>query len=165
VEAAAGSRTATFDLTQDEADIIRQEYIDLGPRTPPDRSLIVAPSIPTFNTGNYSLIVDGGMDHALTGTETAFQALTPAGAVAPAIGVSSGYRNPRRNVAVGSNFPVTSRHVLGTALDLTVAGANATLWTRLRTAGANAGNGSICERGPTQVPCTDPTVDHVHIQW
>jgi hypothetical protein len=118
-----------------------------------------------FNTGNYSLIVDGGMDRAFTGTETAFQALTPAGAVAPPIGVSSGYRNPRRNVAAGSNFPVTSRHVLGTALDLTVPAANATPWTRLRQAGDDAGNSSICERGPTQVPCTDATVDHVHISW
>ena len=165
VEAQAGGRTGTFDLTQDETDIIRQEYIDLGPRTPPDRNSIVTPTIATYNTGNYSLIVDGGMDNAFNNTETAFQALTPAGAVAPQIGVSSGYRNPRRNVDVGSNFPVGSRHVWGTALDLTVPGANATLWTRLRTAGANAGNSSICENGPIQVLCTNPNVNHVHIQW
>ena len=165
VEAQAGGRTGTFDLTQDETDIIRQEYLDLGPRTPPDRTSIVSPTIATYNTGNYSLIVDGGMDNAFNNTETAFQALTPAGAAAPQIGVSSGYRNPRRNVAAGSEFPVGSRHVWGTALDLTVAGANATLWTRLRTAGANAGNSSICENGPTRVPCTDANVDHVHIQW
>jgi Domain of unknown function (DUF4157) len=165
VEAQAGGRTGTFDLMQDETDIIRQEYIDLGPSRPPDRANIVSPSNATFNTGNYSLIVDGGMDNAFNSTETAFQALTPAGTVTPQIGVSSGYRNPRRNVAVGSNFPVGSRHVWGTALDLTVQGANATLWTRLRTAGANAGNSSICEMGPTQVLCTNANVDHVHIQW
>ena len=165
VEAQAAGRTGTFDLTQDETDIIRQEYLDLGPRTPPDRTSIVSPTIATYNTGNYSLIVDGGMDNAFNNTETEFQALTPAGVAAPQIGVSSGYRNPRRNVAAGSEFPVGSRHVWGTALDLTVPGANATLWTRLRTAGANAGNSSICENGPTQVPCTDANVDHVHIQW
>lgn len=165
VEARAGGQTAAIDLAQDETDIIRQEYIDLGPVRPPDRSIVVAPTIGTYNTGNYTLIVDGGMDNARTNTEREFQALTPAGTVAPAIGVSSGYRNPRRNVEVGSEFPVGSRHVWGTALDLTVPGANATLWTRLRNAGANAGNTSICEDGPTQVLCTSPRVDHVHIHW
>jgi hypothetical protein len=165
VEARAGGQTAAFDLTQDETDIIRQEYIDLGPTRPPARSSIVAPTIATYNTGNYSLIVDGGMDNAMTNTEREFQTLTPAGTAAPAIGVSSGYRNPRRNVAAGSEFPVTSRHVWGTALDLTVPGANATLWARLRAAGANAGNTSICENGPTQIPCNNPSVDHVHIHW
>jgi hypothetical protein len=164
VEARSGGGIGTFDLTQDETDIIRQEYIDLGPTTPPARSEIVTPTNAAYNVGNYSLIVDRGMDNAFTNTETEFQTLTPGGA-APAINVTSGYRNPRRNVAAGSNFPVTSRHVWGSALDLTVAGANATLWARLRQAGANAGNTSICENGPTQIPCNDPNVDHVHIQW
>jgi len=35
----------------------------------------------------------------------------------------------------------------------------------LRQAGANAGNTSICEDGPTQIACDDSNVDHVHIQW
>jgi hypothetical protein len=165
VDAEAGGARGSFNMIQDETDIIRQEYIDLGPTTPPARSSIVAPTIATYNTGNYSLIVDGGMDNALNNTNTEFQALTPVGSIAPAISVSSGYRNPRRNVAAGSQFPVTSRHVWGTALDLTVPGANATLWARLRLAGANAGNSSICEHGPTQVLCNDASVDHVHIQW
>jgi hypothetical protein len=165
VDAEAGGGSSSFSLIQDETDIIRQEYIDLGPRTPPARSSIVTPTIATYNTGNYSLIVDGGMDNALTNTEAEFQTLTPQAQVAPAISVSSGYRNPRRNVAAGSQFPVTSRHVLGTALDLTVPAATATLWARLRLAGANAGNSSICEDGPIQVSCSNPNVDHVHIQW
>jgi len=180
VDAQAGGVTASYNLQQDETDIIRQEYIDLGPVAPPARADIVAPAIAGFNTGNYSLIVDGGMNNALTNTETEFATLTqaaaapPAGAPdagapapvpVPAISVSSGYRNPRRNVAAGSQFPTGSRHVWGTALDLTVAGANATLWATLRQAGANAGNTSICEDGPTQKACSDPTIDHVHIQW
>jgi hypothetical protein len=166
VDAEAGGRVGSFYLEQDETDIIRQEYIDLGPVQPPQRSDIMAPTIPGYNTGNYGLIVDGGMDNALTKTETQFQALTPAPqAPTPALNVSSGFRNPRRNVAAGSNFPVGSHHVWGTALDLTVAGANATLWARLRQAGANARNTSICEHGPTQIPCNAANVDHVHIQW
>jgi hypothetical protein len=165
VSAAAGGGVGSLDLTQDETDIIRQEYIDLGPVVPPPRSNVVAPTIATYNTGNYDLIVDGGMDNALGNTESQFQTLTPAQAQAPAIGVSSGFRNPRRNVAAGSQFPVGSKHVWGRALDLTIPGANATLWARLRQAGANAGNTSICEDGPTQLPCNKPNVDHVHIQW
>jgi hypothetical protein len=86
-------------------------------------------------------------------------------AAVPEIVVSSGYRNPRRNVAVGSKFPVTSKHVWGTALDLKVAGANATLWERLKSAGSNAGYTSICEIAADQKPCADPNIDHVHIQW
>jgi len=164
IEAMASGGRGTFELVQDETDIIRQEYVDLRARSVPDRGDIVTPTVATFNTGNYTLIVDGGMDNALTNTETEFSALTPAGNAVPAISVSSGYRNPRRNVAVGS-VSVNSRHVRGTALDLTVARANATLWDRLRQAGRNAGNTSICEVGPTQVPCNDPNVDHVHIQW
>jgi hypothetical protein len=166
VMARAANATGSFWLTQDEPDIIRQEYLDLGPVVPPDRAQIQAPAIAGYNTGNYSLIVDNGLDTARTDTETEFQALFPAGgAPAPAIGVSSGYRNPRRNVAAGSNFPVGSRHVWGRALDLVVNGANAVIWGRLRQAGANAGNSSICEDGPTQIPCNNPNVDHVHIQW
>ena len=197
VEAKVGGATAIFDLSQDETDIIRQEYVDLGPVVPPQRPNIVIPTIPAFNTGNYNLIVDMGMNNTLNATQTQFQTLTqqaampapgvapPAGGAAapalgvappgagvaapappiPVIGVTSGYRNPRRNVAAGSQFPVGSRHVWGSALDLIVAGANATLWDRLRQAGNNAGNTSICEVGPTQVNCADPRVNHVHIQW
>jgi peptidase M15-like protein len=192
VEAAAGTAKASVNLVQDETDIIRQEYVDFG-AGPPARSDIVTPSIATYNTGNYTLIVDKGMDNARTGTETAFATLTQAAAPhppaaptdagvapdagagpdagvapvpVPAIGVSSGYRNPRRNVAAGSVLATGSQHVWGRALDLTVAGANATLWTRLRQAGQDAGNTvSICEIGPNQVACTATGVNHVHINF
>jgi hypothetical protein len=91
-------------------------------------------------------------------------AAAAASAPVPATSVKSGYRNPQRNKAVGSQHP-SSRHVSGTALDLGVAGANATLWARLRQAGASAAPTSICEIGATEVPCNDPDVNHVHIQW
>lgn len=166
VDAESRGTVGTFILEQDETDIIRQEYIDLGPVVPPARNIIVAPAIATYNTGNYGLIVDNGMDNARNNTETEFQNLTPAAQLpAPAIGISSGYRNPRRNVAVGSHFPVGSRHVWGRALDLTIPAPTAVLWARLRQAGAAAGNTSICEDGPIHVPCGNANVDHVHIQW
>jgi Domain of unknown function (DUF4157) len=157
-----------YDLTQDETDIIRQEYIDLGPVTPPERWEIEAPADPGFNVGNYNLIVDRGMSDAFTATEANFirlmQAAAP-GAPVPAITVESGYRNPRRNVAAGSRHPVDSRHVWGSAFDLSVAGATADVWTRLRQAGMDAGYTSICEHDADKVSCNDPSVNHVHIHW
>jgi hypothetical protein len=188
VEAKAGALTGTFDLEQDETDRIRQEYVDYHV-TVPDRSIVVSPSIAGYNTGNYTLIVDGGMDAKLTATTAEFARLTQAAAApaagtpppaagggsgapppapapvpVPAIHVTSGYRNPQRNKAVGSEFP-NSYHVRGKALDLGVAGPNATLWARLRAAGATAAASSSCEDGPTNVACSNANVDHVHIQW
>ncbi len=194
VEAKVGTVAGTFDLTQDERDIIRQEYIDHGASSQPARASIVAPSIAAYNGGNYSLIVNDGMDSKFSDTKAEFATLTQAAAQpaapaapgaapaapgaapaapaapaaaapVPAVNVESGYRNPQRNVAVGSNYPTTSKHVWGRALDLVVAGPNATLWQRLRDAGANAGATSICEDGPTEKACSDAAVDHVHLQW
>jgi hypothetical protein len=42
---------AHFDLEQDEADRIRQQYVDYK-ITVPDPSSIVTPTISTYNTGN-----------------------------------------------------------------------------------------------------------------
>jgi len=92
------------------------------------------------------------------------QAAAP-GAPVPTITVESGYRNPRRNVTAKSEFPVGSRHVWGSALDLSVAGATADVWTRLRQAGSDAGYASICEHDADLVSCNDPSVNHVHLQW
>jgi hypothetical protein len=208
VDAELNGGKATFDLEQDETDIIRQEYIDYGTSYKPVRGDVVAPSNAAFNVGNYSLIVDNGLDTALSSTTSEFATLTqnaaapaptpaptsppatapagatgPAGAVegaaagvagaaataaaavpVPALSISSGYRNPQRNKAAGS-VTKNSYHTQGRALDLVVAGANATLWARLRKAGTNAGYYSICEDGPTVKPCNDASVDHVHIQW
>jgi hypothetical protein len=190
VEAELNGGKATYDLEQDETDIIRQEYIDYGTAYRPARSDVVAPSNAAYNVGNYTLIVDNGLDTAWSGTSAEFASLTqqaapaptappggvgapggapggtaPAPAVpVPALSISSGYRNPQRNKAAGS-LTINSRHTQGRALDLVVANPNATLWARLRTAGSNAGYSSICEDGPTVRPCNHATVDHVHIDW
>jgi hypothetical protein len=156
-----------YDLKQDERDIIRQEYIDLGHVRPPERGEIEEPADPRFNVGNYNLFIDRGMSDAFRVTEANFamliQAATP-GAPVPAITIESGYRNPRRNIAAGSTKK-DSRHVWGSALDLVVPGATADVWEKLRQAGSDAGYTSICEDGGEPVPCNDPGVDHVHIQW
>lgn len=176
IQVTVGGLTETLDLEQDEIDIIRQEYVDFG-TTPPTRAKIIKPTNPQFNKGNYNLIVDNGMQHALTNTIQQFQILSATPSI-PTVTVSSGYRNPRRNVEAGSLYPIDSRHVWGSALDLEVSIANATTWTNLRQAGQNAGYSSICEKSSKKCKCdgtdkdpTDPTghnfliPNHVHIQW
>ena len=83
VDAELNGAKATFDLEQDETDIIRQEYNDYGTTYRPARADIAAPSDPAFNVGNYSLIVDNGLDTALSSTTSEFATLTQQ-AAAPA---------------------------------------------------------------------------------
>lgn len=104
-------------VTQDERDIIRQEYVDFRTwRTGftlhvPYRNRIVPPSRPQMR-GNYALIVDSAMTELLTATEAIFGPIT----------VSSGWRNPRRNIAAGSKVP-NSNHQHGGAVDMQPAGS------------------------------------------
>lgn len=93
--------------------------------------------------------------------------------------VASGYRNPRRNVAVGSKYPVTSKHTLGRALDLvpvqidgvTTDGSivaldiHKHLFPTLLQAARSVSSSSIGEDGATPVAIGDHSEDHVHIQW
>jgi hypothetical protein len=86
--------------------------------------------------------------------------------------VTSGFRNPQRNRAIGSQSP-NSRHTRGRALDLdpralSVPGKDARqLMCILEAAGdrvVGEGN-SFTERGAaTFLDCNDLTADHVHIQ-
>ena len=93
--------------------------------------------------------------------------------------IASAYRNPRRNVAVGSKYPVTSKHVLGRALDLVplpisgvkLDGGTVPLLTHrhlfptLLQAARSVAPSSIGEDGATPVPIGDHSEDHVHVQW
>ena len=100
-------------VTQDERDIIRQEYVDFRTwRTGftlhiPYRNRIVPPTRAEMR-GNYQLVVDSAMTALLTATEAALGAR---------INVSSGWRNPRRNIAAGSKVP-NSNHQHGGAVDM-----------------------------------------------
>lgn len=95
------------------------------------------------------------------------------------IKIASAYRNPRRNVDVGSKYPVTSKHVLGRALDLVplpVSGLlpdgseveldlHRHLFPTLLQAARSASHSSLGEDGAKPVPIGDHSEDHVHIQW
>ncbi len=85
--------------------------------------------------------------------------------------VSSAFRNPRRNAAVGSS--IGSRHTRGRALDIdprsiTVRGKDARqLMCVVEAAGDRlvGERNSFTERGAkTFLDCNDPAADHVHIQ-
>lgn len=85
--------------------------------------------------------------------------------------VTSAFRNPRRNAAVGSS--ITSRHTRGRALDidprsLTVRGKDTRqLMCVIEAAGDRivGERGSFTEQGArTFLDCEDPAADHVHIQ-
>jgi hypothetical protein len=107
-------------VAQDERDIIRQEYVDF--RTwragftlhVPYRNRIREPSRPQMR-GNYTLVVDSAMTDLLTATEARYGGT---------ITVSSGWRNPRRNIAAGSKVP-NSNHQHGGAVDMQPASAHA----------------------------------------
>jgi hypothetical protein len=84
----------------------------------------------------------------------------------PELQIESGYRNPQRNNAAGSQYLTTSKHIFGRALDLYPAGgADAELWARLEKAGEAIGDKALCEDGATPTECSDPKTDHVHVQW
>ncbi len=100
-------------VTQDERDIIRQEYVDF--RTWRDRFTLHVPyrnriveASRSQMRGNYVLIVDSAMTELLTATEAQ---------LGTTIDVSSGWRNPRRNLAAGSKAP-NSNHQHGGAVDM-----------------------------------------------
>jgi hypothetical protein len=81
----------------------------------------------------------------------------------PELHIESGYRNPQRNKAAGSRYLTTSRHIFGRALDLYPAGgADAELWARHPHPPPDS---ALCEDGATPTECSDPSTDHVHVQW
>jgi hypothetical protein len=86
--------------------------------------------------------------------------------------VTSAFRNPQRNRAIGS-LALNSRHTRGRALDIDprsmrVVGKDARqLMCVIEAAGARVVNeaNSFTERGAaTFLDCDDPVADHVHIQ-
>jgi hypothetical protein len=105
-------------VTQDERDIIRQEYVDQRMWRDgftlhvPYRTRIKETTRADLR-GNYQLILDSAMTELLTATEAAY---------GEKVYVSSGWRNPRRNRAAGSTVP-NSNHQHGGALDMQPVGA------------------------------------------
>ncbi len=90
--------------------------------------------------------------------------------------VTSGYRNPRRNLAVGSQNP-NSFHVQGRALDIAnfdipglipvpgvASAANSRCIAELAGDRAVQAQNAFAEQGPTTLACDSASVDHLHMQ-
>jgi hypothetical protein len=150
-----------FILVQDEADLLRQEYIDHNERVVPARGDCVAhPVDNSFNTGNYDLIVDGGMRAAFERIDLEFKK-EPRGSLR----VVSGFRSPQRNKASGDSHP-GNPHVRGRALDLTSDPFGADALEALYQACVRAGFHAVCEASPGKaVPPGSPDAKHVHVDW
>jgi uncharacterized protein YcbK (DUF882 family) len=107
------TKEITETVEQDERDIIRNEYVDF--RTwrhgftlhVPYRNRIITPSRDDIR-GNYTLVLDSHMTELLTATQANYSGT---------IMVTSGWRNPRRNLAAGSTAP-NSNHQHGGAVDM-----------------------------------------------
>jgi hypothetical protein len=169
-------------LVQDETDCLRQEYIDFEFASIPSRDRVVTPSRVGFNTGNYSVQLDESMErkfktilesyHGSRFTYKGRQLTVPNDA---AIRITSAYRNPRRNVAIGSLFPKTSKHTLGQAFDLQPEQILVTIDGRvvkigrdylnqpLLEAARKAGRALVEEGNNPNV--TIAKADHIHVQW
>jgi hypothetical protein len=150
-----------FILSQDDVDILRQEYIDHREPTVPARPDIVARPIDgSFNEGNYNFVVDGGMQAALEKIAVEFGKGSKS-----VVHVVGGFRSPQRNKATGDVHP-GNKHVLGRALDLAPEPASAEALLSLYQACIRAGYRSFCEETPgKRVPSDSPDARHVHADW
>ncbi|WP_169977617.1 D-Ala-D-Ala carboxypeptidase family metallohydrolase [Tautonia rosea] len=177
-------------LTQDETDRLRQEYFDYNIPVP-RRSEVVASLGPGFNRGNYGVQLSVGLDTRYRAILAAYRGRpvtvningqsyrTAIPASAP-VTISSGYRNPQRNRAIGSRYP-DSKHTRGRALDLVpslvqvvvlVNGSpmrvtlplHQVLYPALYAAASSQGT-AIAEQGARPVPVGDPRENHIHVQW
>ena len=181
-----------LDIDQDNIDIFRQEYLDFGASPVPSRSEVVSSLGPPWNGGNYSVQLNNSLQSQYSTIQSNYAnalVLLPNGQPALFNGkkahinngstvITSAFRCPRKNIAVGSQFPVSSKHVWGRALDIKPNLANGTteggsavvlnlhqhLYPTLLKASSSVGT-AICEAGSAQVPAGSPNEDHVHVQW
>jgi hypothetical protein len=171
--------TTSSHVTQDEKDVLRQEYVDYGTAFIPQRNQLGAVKHAGLNTGNYSVIaeeVPGTLDTLLQDlTRKVNQVLAARGLGADfevEDCVTSSFRNPQRNRAVGS-VALNSRHVRGRAIDCDprthpIAGISSQeMMCLVEDAGLQIlGRGNaFTEKGAAVfLDCDSPAADHVHLQ-
>ena len=164
-----GNLMATSEVTQDEIDTLRQEYVDYHRQATSRDDFFPCAAAPTgsYNNGNYGYMLDPP-----PGMEAVFQAI--AANVNAGITIEGGFRCPQRNMAKGG--VATSIHCLGRALDLApnpfVPGGPATIanMVSIYQAAVNLGYHAICEAPPqgNQQVILQPdnhAVNHVHVEW
>jgi hypothetical protein len=178
LQVTVGNLVATSELTQDEIDIIRQEYVDYSDQHPLPAFATGIPGHDSFawasaplNEGNYNYVLDDGLQYHINTVTQQFNQVAQGG-----VAISSGYRNPQKNVQVYVDAGrlahctwINSRHVWGRAVDLAPNVRNADTWQDLMNAGQVGTHLSQCEDGPNHKCDCDQTVPrpptHVHIDW
>lgn len=175
------SQSALGTLFQDETDTLRQEYVDYQITNVPDRSIVIPSLGAGFNQGNYNVQVSVNMLTVSNAIAVAYRgsSVTVSGKKvnipqSATFLVSSGYRNPQRNKAVGSKYTggqQVSKHVLGRALDLQPryqpiwgVGLHNGLYQALYTAAKPQGT-ALAESNATPVSVGNASENHIHIQW
>ncbi len=172
------TKNETVTITQDQRDIIRQEYVNHG-ITVPNRSDLNTPvatvnfSVAEINVTAYSLIwgqpgplAQSVRDqyNVLIANELGLSNPTNYGLI-----LNSTWRNPERNEFVEGKKD--SLHQFGNAVDISILASTemATgisddrLYCILEAAGDAVGLG-IPENQSIQVACNDPEITHVHVQ-
>lgn len=165
-------------ITQDQRDIIRQEYFNHAQyssslRIPArdDLTALVATSnfLVGANPGAYSYAWGNPLNNAqsvLNNYRTRMVTRFGGNADAYSLNLNSGWRNPERNEIVGG--VINSKHQYGGAVDLTPSGLPNTItrnqaFCELLAAGQAALPYCIPERNTVQLSsCTDTTISHVH---
>lgn len=179
IKAAVCSSQDTNTITQDERDRIRQEFLHNGATVIPARqdftTVTASAHFPAtaISQSGYTLMVGncGTLGEAVRAEYNQRLRSTLGNPSFPDqnLVMTSGWRNPERNEYFGG--AVDSLHQYGRAVDLAVLASTATasgltmaqLWAILEAAGDAVGTG-FCEDGTLQVTCSNPAVDHVHVQ-
>ncbi len=178
-------------LMQDETDTLRQEYVDFQLTVPPRTQVVPTIDDGTgnqYNVGNYDVMVSVALPEHFAAIQAAYRAQatvvngTTVGIPANAsLTIASGYRNPRRNKAAGSEHNTQgniSRHVLGSAFDLVPDGAAvyvnnkrvklglySNLYPALCAATSSLGLHTLPEIGCCTIVDCGTGEDHTHVDW
>lgn len=149
------------------------QTVAVGTGALPPNTVVVSPGDPIMVVGALLSTTPRGDDQVVGNNIVAgpngiaeTDANNQIGNVQYVLTVSSGYRNPRRNLAVGSQS-ANSYHVYGRALDIVVPAVpgrtRAELYCILEQAGSNYAF-AISEVGATPATCNNASVDHVHVR-
>jgi hypothetical protein len=184
IEASIGTATASVTITQDQKDIIIQEYVSHGlPQVPKRTDLVPVTgtreghfSAADLNTTSYSLIWGKPGELAELVRAEYNKLLNQTTDFGLTIG--SSWRNPERNEAVGG--ALLSRHQFGNAVDLSVGTVpgktRQQLYCILETAAQNivpattnpdgtTTPNAYAEFGVSPRNCGAMDVNHIHVQW
>jgi len=176
------SATNLGSLLQDQTDTLREEYYDFNVPVP-SRNVIVPSLGATYNESPYSVQASVDLPGHYSAILSAYRSSTliigtqsiPIPSTANVV-ISSAFRNPRRNLAIGSVHP-NSKHTVGQALDLqpvptfavidgvrTMLDLHDDFYPALATAAATQGT-AIAEQGAVPVSIGDIHENHIHVQW